>query len=120
AYYWAPQQSAATMRFLLPTFPAYIIAAVWLLSQIAQQMPKSARVAVPIVVLTAQMLWAVPQVLSETQRHRDSTRTLAIVTNALDENIHHGDVVIANPQILQNLDFVRHWKLADPSALRGG
>ena len=29
AYYWAPQMnSAATMRFLLPTFPAYVLAGI--------------------------------------------------------------------------------------------
>jgi hypothetical protein len=56
--------------------------------------------------------------MSETNRIRYSKEMLARVTDELDEVASAGDVVVSNNQILQNLDFVRKWKLADEQVLR--
>jgi hypothetical protein len=121
AYYWAPQMnSAATMRFLLPTFPAYVLAGVWMLATFLKDAPRASRVAVPLTLLIVQGLWGASDLVSETNRIRFSKETLARVTEKLDEVASAGDVVVANNQVLQNLDFVRKWKLADEQLLRGG
>jgi hypothetical protein len=119
AYYWAPQMAGATMRFLLPTFPPLVIAGVWLLVDLTRRAQPAARIAVPVVVVIVQLLWGASEDLTQTARLHDTNRGLAIVTDALEQTTHHGDVVIANPQILQDLDFVRHWKLADASLVSG-
>jgi hypothetical protein len=120
AYYWAPQMnSAATMRFLLPTFPAYVLAGVWMLATFLKDAPRASRVAVPLTLLIVQGLWGVSDLVFETNRIRFSKETLARVTDKLDEVASAGDVIVSNNQILQNLDFVRKWKLADQQVLRG-
>jgi hypothetical protein len=108
------------MRFLLPTFPALIAAGVWALAEMTRNAPRAARVAVPLTLLGVQMLWGVPQAVEQTQRLRGANGGLAVVSHALDETAGRDDVIVAGPQILQNLDFVRHWKLADASLARGG
>jgi 4-amino-4-deoxy-L-arabinose transferase-like glycosyltransferase len=119
AYYWEPQMnSGATMRFLLPTFPAYVLAGVWMLATFLKESPRAARVAVPLTLLIVQGLWGASDLMSETNRIRYSKEMLARVTDELDEVASAGDVVVSNNQILQNLDFVRKWKLADEQVLR--
>jgi 4-amino-4-deoxy-L-arabinose transferase-like glycosyltransferase len=119
AYYWGGM-GAMSMRFLLPTFPMYVLAGVWVLAELTKNATKAARVTVPIVVIAVQMLSSVPTTLAETQRLHETKRSLAIATEALEQTAQPGDVIVANNQFLQNLDFVRHWKLADASIVRGG
>ncbi|HEX3356211.1 MAG TPA: glycosyltransferase family 39 protein [Tepidisphaeraceae bacterium] len=121
AYYWAPQMNAATtMRFLVPTFPAYILAGVWMLATFLESAPRSARIAVPLTLIAIQSLWGATDLIDETNRIHYQKEMLARVTDKLDQITQHGDVVVANNQILQNLDFVRNWKLADEQIVRGG
>ena len=119
AYYWAPQNAQATMRFLLPTFPVYVIAGVWVLAELTKSAPRGARVAVPIVVACVQLLWAAPDGIQQLGRMTASKRPLAIMTDALEHNTQHGDVVVASGQLLQHIDFVRHWKVADAGLVTG-
>jgi hypothetical protein len=120
AYYWAPQMnSSATMRFLLPTFPAYVLAGVWMLATFLKDAPRVTRAAVPLALLVVQGLWGASDLVSETTRIHLGKETLARVTDKLEEIASAGDVVISNNQILQNLDFIRKWKLADKQLLRG-
>jgi 4-amino-4-deoxy-L-arabinose transferase-like glycosyltransferase len=121
AYYWAPQMnSAATMRFLLPTFPAYVLAGIWMLATFLKDSPRAARIVVPITLLAIQGLWGATDLIDETQRIHYQKEMLARVTDKLDAVTQTGDVVVSNNQVLQNLDFVRKWKLADESLVRGG
>jgi hypothetical protein len=46
-------------------------------------------------------------------------QVLAQVTDALEQHTQPGDVVLARQQFLQHLDFVRQWRLADQSLMRG-
>jgi hypothetical protein len=121
AYYWAPQMnSSATMRFLLPTFPAYVLAGVWMLATFLKDAPRGARIAVPLSLLLVQCLWGATDLAGETTRIHYSKQMLARVTEKLNEVAAAGDVVVSNNQVLQNLDFVRKWKLADEQLVRGG
>lgn len=119
AYYWAPQMnSSMTMRFLLPTFPAYLIAGVFALRQFLAAAPKGARVAVPVTLVAVQLLWGAADLLNQVTRLHHSKRVLAIATEAMEKVAVTGDVVVGNNQVLQQFDFVRKWKVADASVMR--
>jgi hypothetical protein len=121
AYYWAPQMnSAATMRFILPTFPLYLVAGIWAMQELTARAPAAARVAVPASLIGVQLLWGLTDLRAQTQRLKYSKQTLAMATDSIQRFAAPGDVVVGNNQILQQLDFVRDWKLADASVLRGG
>lgn len=115
-YYWGPQGTTgatATMRFLLPTFACYILAALWFLSQVLRPVSLGVRHSVVAVVLVLQIIWGGFSSFSEARTLHRQKVVLALITNALEKNTQHGDVVMAHQQILQHLDFVRHWRLAD-------
>ena len=121
AYYWGgmgPNSGGMTMRFLLPTFVCYVGAGTWLLAHLTRESSTALKVAAVAVVLLLQFVWGALHTNDEGRRLRYQKEVLARVTDALEEHIEHGDVVIANEQILQHLDFVRHWRLVDPMALR--
>jgi hypothetical protein len=50
---------------------------------------------------------------------REAAGAKAIVTLALEQKAQPGDVVIATGNLMQHLDFVREWKIADESLLNG-
>ncbi len=110
AYYW--MGGAGSMRFLLPTFPCYILAGMWALSE-GTARAGVLRPAVLIIVLLLQALWGVPNCLSEGRTLRYQNLALARITDVVEANTQPGDVVMAHQQILQNLDFVRRWRLAE-------
>jgi hypothetical protein len=119
-YYWAPgTMSTATMRFLLPTFVCYILASLWCLAQTTGGAPSTAqsstalRISVVLVVLLVQGVWGAFSSFTETRMLRYQNGVLARITDALDRTSRRGDVIMAPQQILQHLDFVRHWRLAD-------
>ncbi len=57
AYYWAPQMNAQmTMRFILPTFPVYILAGMWALSELTARAGFSAHLAIPAALIGIQLL----------------------------------------------------------------
>ncbi|MGH7180171.1 MAG: ArnT family glycosyltransferase [Tepidisphaeraceae bacterium] len=121
AYYWAPPMNAgATMRFLLPTFPVYAISAIWMLDQATRAAPNAARVTIPIVLVGTQLLWGASDTLEQARQIHYQKQMLALATDAISKEALVGDVIVSNPQILQQLDYVRQWKLADPTVLRGG
>jgi hypothetical protein len=116
AYYWAPQMnSQMTMRFLLPTFPLYVIGGAWLLAEALRQAPVAARVAVPLAVVTLQLCWGTSTLLDETTQGTYQRQLLATVSEALQKHVPAGSVVLADEHTLQDLDFVRIWKTADMS-----
>lgn len=119
AYYWAPQMSGAMMRFLLPTFPLYVLAGVWAMREMTKFAPKAARIAVPAVVCVVQILWSIPDASQQIVRLNSAKRPLAMITDAIERNAKEGDVVVASGVLAQHLDYVRKWRLADASLFTG-
>jgi len=116
AYYWAPQGNGmATMRFLVPTFPIYILGTLFALAQIPR-----ARITVAVSVIALQLLWGTRDLVQQTAQLHHAKESLAIVTDELHNIAHRDDVVIGDNGLLQHLDFVREYKLADISLLRTG
>jgi hypothetical protein len=121
AYYWGAGMGggmAGTMRFLVPTFVCYGVAGTWLLAHVTRPSSTALKASVALVVLVLQFIWGGLSSNAEGRQLRYEKQVLARVTDALEEHIERGDVVIADQQLLQHLDFVRHWRLVDPMALR--
>ena len=120
AYYWAPANaSSATLRFLLPVFVPFLLAGLWFLAWVSERLPGRTRYVGVAVVVVLQAIWWGFSSTSELKTSAYSRQALAAVTNALEQHTERGDIVIAHQQILQHLDFVRKWRLADASVLRG-
>ena len=117
AYFWSPDN--ATMRFLLPTFPVYIIAGMWLVSRLSRFGGNAAAaVAVSIIVLAAA--WGLPESVGSLKRLETVNGAFVRITAVLEKHAEPGSVVIADRSIQQHLDYVGKWRLAvDPGVGRG-
>ena len=114
SFFWRPDQQS--MRYLLPTFYIYTIAAVWLLQLAAGDGRLSAAV-VSIVLLIITIFWGLPQSLRTMEHLRDQSAVLAKITKAVEKNVEPGSILIANEAINQHLDFIGRWRLADGAVL---
>lgn len=115
SYYWKPDPQS--MRFLLPTFYIYSIAAVWLLHLITINHYRLAW-AVSIVLLLITVVWGLPSSLRSMQHLKSHNAVLAQVTSVLENHVKSGSILIANEGINQHLDFIGYWRLIDPSVLK--
>lgn len=137
AYYWAMGigggpgggpgggNVGGALRFLVPIVPLFIIPGVWALDQIVRAAPMPARITIPIILLALQLTMYVPSLRDELRNTFDRKSVLAMATDALEQSVPEGSVVVADQSLLQHLDFVRKWKLADSSLVsdrqgRGG
>ncbi len=109
AYYW--HADSHSMRFLLPTFPLYTIAAVWLLKLQGETDPERAR-RWGRIVLGVTLAWGLPYSTFALSRLRSENRALAEVTRAIARHVPPGSIVIAQGGVQQHLDFVGDWRLA--------
>jgi len=118
-YYWAPDRMAgATMRFVLPTFACYYIAGVWALAEIARRLPRAPAAAVVGTLLALQILWGAPTAFGNAAQLVYPKKVLARVTRTLKARLDPRDVILTDRLILQHLNFIREWKLADAGLLR--
>ncbi len=123
AYYWAMGVGAGgmggnvggAMRFLVPIVPLFVIAGVWGLSQALVTTPRLAQVAIPLAVVAMQVLMYGSSLQQELRQSFDGKSVLALATQELDAVAPAGSVVVGDQSVLQQLDFVRKWKLADAS-----
>ena len=109
AWYWRPDPQS--MRFLIPTFPLYTIAGVWMLRRLIRK--RRAAIWVSAGILAATAGWGVPRAVMGLRHLDRDNRVLADVTAMLGRNVPTGSVVIAGTGIQQHLDFVGYWRLAD-------
>jgi hypothetical protein len=125
AYYWAMGVGNAgmggnvggAMRFLVPIVPLFVIAGAWVMSQAMVTTPLTARIVIPLAVIAMQVLMFGSSLREELRRSFDSKSVLAITTRELEQAAPAGSVIVADTSLLQQLDFVRKWKLADASTL---
>jgi len=121
AYYWAPRMmGAGTMRFLLPTFVCYAVAATWALAQLASHIPRPALAMGTSLLVGLYAVWGGVRCVQDTRREVAQRRALVQVTDTLEQHVAENAVVVANSQLLQHLDFVGKWRLVEPGELRGG
>ena len=112
AYCWQPDPQS--MRFLLPTFPIYIISSVWLLQLLSTKKRNlSAGLAVALLLIT--LLMGLPRSLRSMQHLHFKNTILKKITDTIGEKIEPGSIVITYEGINQHLDFVGRWRLIDAS-----
>ncbi len=122
AYYWAGmgQNGAGIMRFMVPVFVPLTIAGAWVVAEVGNKLALPARVALPVVLLAFQGYWGIPEFSARLDQQKLQRENLAVVTGAMEQAIEPGAVVVSDNGLLQHLDYVRIWKLADQSNYRGG
>jgi 4-amino-4-deoxy-L-arabinose transferase-like glycosyltransferase len=116
--YMAYALPEASIRFLIPTFSIYILAAVWGLKLLADRRPRVAATLVAVMIV-ATACWGIPRSISSLRRLERENSALAAVTRIVTEHAAPGSVVIADPRIQQQLDYIGRWKLVDESILTG-
>jgi hypothetical protein len=112
-YYWGPDPFS--MRFLLPTFFLYAIAAVWCLQLASQSSPRTARKWSAILLLVTAA-WGLPLSFLALNRMEQDNRILDTATRAIAREVEPGSIIIADHGLQQHLDFLGTWKLAPAEA----
>lgn len=120
AYYWAPRaQATLIMRFLLPTFPLFMLGGLWLLKLITGRLGPAARIALVAVLVALHLVQGVPTSFARCRGVRNQKALQAAVGRGVEANVPDGSVVMANPGSLMHLDFLRRWRPADPMLALG-
>jgi 4-amino-4-deoxy-L-arabinose transferase-like glycosyltransferase len=113
AYYWAPTtQPLASLRFLVPIFVVLAVGVVAAIDACARD-SRAAAASITVVLLGGQLLWGGGKVVEECRELQYKKTVCALTAEALSEVSEPGDLIVADPGILQNLDFVGGWKLVD-------
>ena len=103
------------MRFLLPTFALYTIAAVWLLKIRSETEPQRAQKWARIV-LGVSLVWGLTYSVLVLRHLKQDNQMLAEITLAIEQRVEPGSVLIAQSGLLQHLDFLGDWRLAPEEA----
>ncbi|RKY86534.1 hypothetical protein DRP98_00140 [candidate division KSB1 bacterium] len=111
AYFWPPDPQ--TMRFLLPTFPIYTIAAVYFISQLKGKY----QIVYLSIALLVSLPWGVSGSLRAVKSLKARNSVLANITRYIERKIKAGNIIITYEGICQNLDLLGKWKLIDMSIL---
>ena len=109
SYYWHPDHHS--MRFLLPTFFLYAVAAVYLLQIRSATDPTRGRKQTRLL-LALTFVWGVPLTVLELRHLKQDNVVLARVERQLRRYVEPGSILIAQSGLQQHLDFVGGWKLA--------
>jgi hypothetical protein len=108
------------LRFLVPVIPIIVVGGVWTLSQMLRSAPAGLRMSTALAIVAFQLFTFGGEALTSPQREAQQKVPMAQVTQKLIESTSKEDVVIANASMLQHLDFVGEWKLADASVIGEG
>lgn len=111
AYSWPPDPQS--MRFLLPTFPIYTIAAVYFMSRLS----KNYRIALLSIAILVSLPWGVLGFLRAVTPLHMQNSVLENITKAVEKNISEKSIIMTSEGICQNLDVYDKWKLIDISIL---
>ncbi len=112
SYGWQPDPQS--MRFLLPTFPVYIIISVWLL-QFLSNKKRGLFIGLALLLLLIPVLMGLPRSLRSMQHLHYKNSVLVNITDMIEKKITPGSIVINYEGINQQLDFVGEWRLIDAS-----
>jgi hypothetical protein len=112
AYVWPPDPQS--MRFLLPTFPIYIILTAWMLKFLSEKNLKIGIIST-ILIIILTVFAGFPKSYLSLRHLKINNSVLVKIANVVEEKIEPEDILIANEGILQNLDMLGKWKLANIS-----
>ena len=115
-YYFNRGPQGASIRFLLPSIPLYLLPAMWLFRQFGDR--RIAGVVLGVLV-AIQFVRGVPGSMERMRREHDGAKRSAMAVEWLDENIPESSVVVSNRRLLEQVNFTGKWKLADSSVILG-
>ena len=116
AYYWQPDPMS--QRFLLPTYYLYAIAGVWLLSLVAERLGRPALIGT-VVVLGLSMVWGSSRSIRSLAMQQDRNSALVRVTQAVEQHVPAGSILLADRLVGQHLDVIGQWRLGQAEILGG-
>ncbi len=121
AYYFGggPGGGAGNLRFLIPTFPFFAVAGVWLLAQVVVPLGVAGRAALAAVA-AVQLFMTLGASIPLLASARNSLRAAAGARLVADREMPAGSVVIVDRLLAESLDAVGRWKLVEESFLAGG
>jgi hypothetical protein len=121
AYYFGgggPGGAMGNLRFLIPTFPFFAVAAAWLLARLAEHLGPAGRAAALAVAAVQLLIGLVgsQQILSSA---RTSLGAAARARAVADQEMPPGSVVIVERQLAESLDAPGRWRLVEESLVAG-
>lgn len=121
AYYFGAGGGVATgnLRFLVPTFPFFAVAAVWLLARLGEHLGVAGRAAVAAVILLQGVI-GIGSTAQALQRTKASLAAAARARGVAEREIPAGSVVIVDPQLAESLDATGRWRLVEENLVAGG
>src|SRR6185295_4386812 len=66
-----------------------------------------------------QAAWGWMDLSGQAHRIKYSKETLATITVAVERQAQEGDVIVTNPAIAQQLEYVRKWKVVEQNVYQG-
>ena len=117
AYYWPA--GTPSLRFLLPSFPFYIAAAMWLLSLAWARLRQLGRVAI-LVLCAAQVAVGAMQSARVLTGRRSALRAARAMWRWAQAHVPEGSAIAAPSTVQETLWYAGRWKLGDGDMLTGG
>lgn len=122
AYYFGgggPGGGGSSLRFLIPTYAFFAVAAAWLLGRMAQHLGAAGAVAVAVVA-ALQLLVGIGESVQTLAQMKQTLASAARVQAAAAEDVPAGSVLIVDRSLAESLDALGRWKLAEEALLSGG
>ncbi len=111
--------ATGNLRFLVPTFPFFAVAGVWLLSRLGEQLGVAGRAAVAAVI-ALQGLIGIGSSAQVLQRAKASLGAAARARQVAELEIPAGSVVIVDRQLAESFDAAGRWRLVEENLVTGG
>ncbi|MCP5116710.1 MAG: hypothetical protein GY953_38270 [bacterium] len=116
-YFNRGMAGGASVRFLLPTLPLYVLPAMWLFRQFAST--PVARAALGAL-LAVHLLHSVPTAFERMTVEKDRARGSAASLAWIEEHIPEGSILVGDRGVQESVHFAGKWKLADASLFNVG
>ena len=115
-YYFNRGPQGASIRFLLPTLPLYLLPAMWLVRQFADRRVAAAALGI---LLAVQWARGIPGSMERLRREHDGAKRSALAVDWLERNIPESSVIISSRRLLEQVNHTGKWKLADAAVVLG-
>ena len=112
-YYWAPDgESTGALRFLTPLLPAVILLALLSLRRLIRTVHRRIPLLLTLALLLAvQGLWAWSRLSRQGEQRYASDFPKEVVVESVLQHVSSGAVIIADINLLNELDFEQRWML---------
>jgi hypothetical protein len=121
AYYFGgggPGGAIGNLRFLIPTFPFFAVAGVWVLSRLEEQLGLAGRAAV-VAVAGVQLLVGLVSSGQTLEAARVSLSAAARARKVAEKEVPAGSTLIADRQLAESLDATGRWRLVEEGLVNG-